>query len=350
VNPSKKTGCGARLLSLFLMLALPAAVQAQFTFTTNADNTITITGYTGSGGAVTIPDTTNGYSVTSIGIYAFKNNSSVTSVTISTNVVGIGGWAFQGCTNLTNIVIPNSVTSIGSDAFIYCAGLTNNVTIPSSVTNIWPGAFLGLPGLMMVDVQNLFYSSVNGVLFDKNQTTLIQCPSRLGGSYWVPNGVTSIGSGAFDVCASITNVIISASVTNIGNSAFFNCTGLTSVYCLGNAPSVGNYVFQFDGTTVYYLPGTTGWGSSFGSRPTALWSLPYPLILNFEPNFGVRTNRFDFTISWATNISVVVDACTNLANPDWSPLQTNTLTSGWCYFSDPQWTNYPGRFYRLRSP
>jgi hypothetical protein len=46
----------------------------------------------------------------------------------------------------------------------------------------------------------------------------------------------------------------------------------------------------------------------------------------------------------------VVDACTNLANPGWSPVRTNTLTGGWCYFSDPQWTNYPGRFYRLRSP
>jgi hypothetical protein len=64
----------------------------------------------------------------------------------------------------------------------------------------------------------------------------------------------------------------------------------------------------------------------------------------------VTSNRFGFIISWATNTSVVEEACTNLANPTWSPVGTNALTGGSAYFSDPQWTNYPGRFYRLRSP
>jgi hypothetical protein len=73
------------------------------------------------------------------------------------------------------------------------------------------------------------------------------------------------------------------------------------------------------------------------------------MILNFEPNFGVRTNQFGFIISWATNIPVVVEGC-SMTNATWVPLQTNTLTGGSCYFSDPQWTNYPVRCYRLRSP
>jgi hypothetical protein len=102
-----------------------------------------------------------------------------------------------------------------------------------------------------------------------------------------------------------------------------------------------------DAATVYYLPGTVGWGGTFGGRPTALWVLPYPLILNNGPGFGVQTNGFGFIISWATNISVVVEACTNLAHPVWSPVRTNTLTGGSSYFSDPQWTNHPARFYRL---
>ena len=99
---------------------------------------------------------------------------------------------------------------------------------------------------------------------------------------------------------------------------------------------------------MYYLPGTTGWGPTFGGRPTALWVLPNPLIL--ASSVGVQTNAFGFIISWATNIAVVVEACTNLANPAWSPVGTNTLTGGWSYFSDPDWTNHPTRFYRLRSP
>jgi len=102
------------------------------------------------------------------------------------------------------------------------------------------------------------------------------------------------------------------------------------------------------------LPGTTGWPTPppepFGGRPTALWALPYPLILNNGQGFDVQTNGFAFIISWATNISVVVEACTDLVNPDWSPVATNTLTGGSSYFSDPDWTNYPSRFYRLRSP
>ena len=78
--------------------------------------------------------------------------------------------------------------------------------------------------------------------------------------------------------------------------------------------------------------------------------MPYPLILTSNPSFGVRTNQFGFTVSWATNLNVVVEAATDLAHPVWSPVQTNALTSGWFYFSDPQWKNYPARFYRIRSP
>jgi hypothetical protein len=110
-------------------------------------------------------------------------------------------------------------------------------------------------------------------------------------------------------------------------------------------------VFAGDNSaTAYYLPGTAGWNPTFGGLPTALWMLPNPLILNNGSGIGVRTNRFDFTISWATNITVVVEACTNLANPVWSPVATNALTGGVSYFSDTHWTNFPNRFYRLRSP
>jgi hypothetical protein len=73
-----------------------------------------------------------------------------------------------------------------------------------------------------------------------------------------------------------------------------------------------------------------------------------------DPNFGMRTNQVGFSITGATNLVTVVEACTNLVNPVWSPVGTNTLAGplagGSSYFSDPQWTNYPARFFRLRSP
>lgn len=89
------------------------------------------------------------------------------------------------------------------------------------------------------------------------------------------------------------------------------------------------------------------WSQTFGGGPTVLWN---PQVQTSGASFGVRTNRFGFTITGTSNLVIVVEACTNLANPLWSPVGTNTLIGCPSYFSDPQWTNYPGRFYDLRSP
>jgi hypothetical protein len=128
------------LFICWCLLALPAAVEAQFTYTNNGDGTATITRYTGSGGAVIIPSTTNGMTVTSIGSYTFYNCSALTSVTIPDNVTSIGSYAFYDCSGLTSVTIPNSVTNIGNSAFYYCYGLTN-LMIGTSVTSIGNYAF-----------------------------------------------------------------------------------------------------------------------------------------------------------------------------------------------------------------
>jgi hypothetical protein len=93
------------------------------------------------------------------------------------------------------------------------------------------------------------------------------------------------------------------------------------------------------------LPGTTSWSTDFAGRPTALW---VPQVLTPDANFGVRTSQFGFTLVWSYGMTVVLDACTNLANHTWQAVNANTLISGSSYFSDPQWKNYPARFYRLR--
>jgi hypothetical protein len=347
--------CLKRLLPLppplLLLLTLPAALQAQFNYSTS-NGTITITRYTGSGGAVTIPSMTNGLPVTCIGDLAFTDSYGVTSVTVPNSVISIGDGAFWTCTNLTSVTISNGVTSIGNYAFEGCTSLPS-VTIPASDTNVGDAMFVECSSLtaITVDALNSIYSSVDGVLFNNSQTTLVEYPGGKAGNYTVPDSVTSIGEYAFSFCASLTNVTIGTTVTSIGDEAFEFCTSLTGVYFKGNVPSVGSGVFDADNNaTVYYLPGATGWGPMIGSLRTALWFLPNPLILNNGASFGVQTNGFGFIISWATNIPVVVEACTNLANHTWSPVGTNNLTGGSSYFSDPQWTNYPARFYRLRSP
>jgi hypothetical protein len=142
---------------------------------------------------------------------------------------------------------------------------------------------------------------------------------------------------------------IPASVTNISDWAFWDCSGLTNVYFLGNAPTTDSYTFNGDDqATAYYLPNTSGWDEFFSVTgvPIALW-LPQ---VQTDASLGLQANQFGFNINWASGQTVVVEACTNFSNPDWQPVQTNKLTTGTAYFSDPQWTNYPSRFYRLRSP
>ena len=181
--------------------------------------------------SVTIPN-----SVTSIGHGAFYDCTSLTSVTIPDSVTSIGGSAFRGCSSLTSVTIPNSVTSIGSYAFSGCSSLTS-VTIPDSVTSIGVGAFASctsLTGIWVAEGNNDYSSDASGVLFNKDKTTLVQCPGAISGSYAIPDSVTLIDNGAFQGCTSLTSVTIPDSVTIIGDSAFSNCTSLTDVYYAGS--------------------------------------------------------------------------------------------------------------------
>ena len=285
--------------------------------------------------------------MTSIGDNAFSDIP-LANITIPNTITNIGSEAFVGCANLTNVGIPESVTYIGDFAF-GSTGL-KSVTLPSSVTNIGFGVFSVCSNLMAInaDGANPAYTSLNGVLYNKNMTTLIAYPDALTGSFTVPDGVTQIGAGAFQD-SNVNSITLPQSIFKIDGNAFYFCTGLTNIFFSGNAPSGDLSVGLYDNGTVYYLPGTTGWGSTFGGLPTEPWFLPQPLILTQGSNLGVQSNAFGFTISWATNVSVVVEACTNLANPVWVPIATNVLSSGSASFSDAQWTNYPGRYYRLSS-
>ena len=130
----------SRLLVVLLLSTLPAVAQAQLTFTTN-NGAISIVFLSCLSGAVTIPDTTNGYPVTSIGPNAFYNCGKLTSVTIPNSLISIGSNAFYACLNLTNLTIGTNVSSIGAGAFENDNNLTG-VVIPDSVTNIGTFAFM----------------------------------------------------------------------------------------------------------------------------------------------------------------------------------------------------------------
>ena len=205
----------------------------------------TITGYSGVGGAVEIPALLDGVSVVKVGPEAFFNNTSITSITIPDSVTSIGEDAFRYCTSLASVTIGNSVTSIGEDAFRFCTSLTN-ITIPDSVTSIGDYAFAVCPRLtsITVDTGNLTYSSLDGVLFNKLQTLLIQYSiGKSNDSYTIPDSVTSIGEYAFYYGTNLTTITIPDSVTSIGKYAFFYCSNLTSITIPDSVTSIESNAF-----------------------------------------------------------------------------------------------------------
>ena len=260
----------------------------------NKDKTILIYCPKGKAGDYVIPS-----GVTSIEKSAFSGCSSLTSITISSGVTTIGKWAFFDCNSLTSInvesenenyssdkgvlfnknktiliycpkgkagdyVIPNGVTDIESDAFRQCSSLTS-ITISSGVTAIIEvPVFSGCSNLISINVEseNANYSSDNGVLFSKNKTILIHCPSGKTGDYVIPNGVTSIGERAFSGCDNLASITLHSGVISIERFVFFGCSNLTSINVeSGNAnySSDNGVLFNKDKTILIRCPkGKTG--------------------------------------------------------------------------------------------
>ncbi len=320
--------------------------------------------------SITIPD-----SVTSLGDLAFGSCGGLTNVVLGNGVTNIGNLAFNFCTNLTGIAIPENVLNLGNAAFCSCSNLVSatidcrnigdfafgycgslsNVAIGSNVTNIGNFAFafcnsltgIIIPGQIAGIGVNAFYSCANlanltiggGNIGDYAFSACGSLSSVVIGS-----GVPNVGVGAFADCSSLPSVMISGGVASLGGYAFGADNGLTRIYFLGNAPTADSTVFPGVPGTVYYLPGATGWTNPFAGLPVVLWN---PVIQTGDGSFGVQSNQFGFNITGIANIPIVVEACTNLANPMWAPLLAGTLTNGALYFSDPGWTNYPERFYRI---
>ena len=181
----------------------------------------------GKSGHYTIPD-----SVTTIGIEAFYECNSLTSVTIPDGVTRIGYGAFEGCGGLTSVTIPDSVTKIMEGTFYLCSSLTS-MTIPDSVTSIGNSAFLGCFNMTSVTIPDSV-TSIDSYAF-------LGCFSLT--SVTIPESVTSISEGAFGSCSSLTSVTIPESVTSIGYRAFGRCSSLISVTIPESVTSIGEKAF-----------------------------------------------------------------------------------------------------------
>jgi hypothetical protein len=283
------------------------APGADMTFTTGVpynytinNGSVTITGYTGPDGAVTVPGTIGGMPVTTIGSTAFQG-CNLTSVTIPGSVIGIESGAFSGFRSLTVISVDSLNASYRSlDGVLfnmdlttliqYPAGKAVNYTIPSTVTSIGASAFAGCTSLTNFTIPSTV-TSIGASAFSS-------CTSL--NSVTIPTTVTSIGSAAFSSCTSLTNIPIPNSVTSIGDSLFFNCTGLINVSIPNSVISIGNKAFQSCShlTSVTIPTSVTSIGSfAFdGCRSLASVSIPNSVI-------SIGNHAF-FDCSGMTNVTI----------------------------------------------
>ena len=184
--------------------------------------------------------------VATVGADAFYGYDSLVSVTFPPSLRRIDPNAFAGCNNLSSITFSEGLVSISGDAFGACPSL-ESVSIPSSVTHIDSSAFAFCKKLteIVVNSSNRIYESIDGVLFNKNESTLVTYPGGKLGGYTIPSFVKKIDDDAFRGCEGLTSVVIPASVTSIGHSAFSFSGNLTSISYLGSSdPEYGFSVFN----------------------------------------------------------------------------------------------------------
>jgi hypothetical protein len=372
-----------------------------------------------------------GSNVTNIGSTSFYECSGITNLVIGTSVTNIANAAFTYCTSLSTVIIPNHVTILGNSAFSQCTSLTS-LTIPDSVTTIGSLAFnncnsltnftmgtnvasIGIDAFnycynlptIEVDQSNPNYISLDGVLFNKSQTTLVRFPGGKAGGYTIPNTVTNIGRSAFFSSINLTNVTMSDNVVSIGDYAFANSTNLVTATIPNSVTSLGNYAFLncqslayatvnrvgsigteafqwcYSLTNVTVGNSLTNIGDSafvsctnltgiyfqgnaprinsdpFGGDPAVIYyfpwttgwgpSLDYHQTVPWVPStFGITTYSNQPVVFLQTTNSVL-QITTNLAFANWL-----TVTSGISYFTngisfiEPLSTNAPGNaFFRL---
>lgn len=280
------------LLSLAMLFSITSGIEFSVFANTSGDyqykvlndGAAEIIKYMGSETDFIIPSTIDGYSVTHLGAFAFDHCSSLT-ITIPNSVTSIGNYAFYHCSSLADVTIPNSVLTIGNDAFSECNSLVNLV-IPDSVKKIGDCAFSDCCKLeniklgrnihdigdrtflrcgnltnISIDDNNPYFSSEDGVLFDKDKSKLIQYPiGNVRTYYSIPEGVINIENSSFEECKNLTNIEMPNTIISIDNYAFYNCKNLSRITIHSSVKNIGDSAFENCNSLQYlYIDDIKSW-------------------------------------------------------------------------------------------
>ena len=193
--------------------------------------------------------------LTDTGWGAFRDCIGLVSVNFPSGLTNIGRETFWGCTNLPSVDLPENLASIGDDAFYTCSSLAS-IDLPASLSSLGAGVFSGCTGLTSINVDsgNSFYCSQDGILFTKDMTELICYPAaKEGGHYAVPSGVVIICDEAFDSSYNLTSVDLPEGLISIGAGAFSGCS-LISIDLPESLVSIGDDAFYGKNWTSLVLP------------------------------------------------------------------------------------------------
>ena len=204
--------------------ATNASPASSFEYAMEAEGVV-IRRHIGGGSSVIIPHTIDGKTVVGVGSDAFKGCDKLVAVTLPPTIVRIGNMSFYGCTHLRSIALPPQLASIGFNAFEFGSRL-EAMHIPASVASIGAVCFVNCRSMknITVDEANQDFASVDGVLYDKDVTTLITCPAGKRGEVRVPSTVTTILGWSFLGCDKLKLIVIPESVTDIQEHAFDGCS------------------------------------------------------------------------------------------------------------------------------
>ena len=250
--------------------------------------------------SVTIPS-----GVASIESSTFRGCGSLKAVSIPSSVTKIYSYAFEGCSNLSSVTIPSGVSHIGDSAFSACNSLTS-IAIPSSVAYIGYGAFGYCSGMTSISVNaaNQYFSSLDGVLFDKKQQYLIQYPGGKSGTYEVPSSVTSIADRAFYHSPGLTSITIPPNVNQINFGAFDNCSSLTNAIVPDNMSFLFNNCISLQSITTYSVESSgIAITRQYGWSPSTNLTVQLPASIGGKAVTRIADNAFA-GISSLRNITI----------------------------------------------
>jgi hypothetical protein len=384
---------GAVLGVLMLAGVARAGQSGDFTWRNVAAAGVEIVGYTGTNEVVVVPETLDGLRVLSIGDGVMSGNqrlasvqlpagltnlgsgvfyycSALTNVSLPAELLSVGGFAFSDCARLAEVALPDGLTKLGAYAFQNCSNLTQ-ARLPEQLVYLGMNAFLGCSGLtnahlgaklitlgdspffgctrlsaITVAAGNPVYSDIDGVLFDKRQTILLQYPMGRDGRYRLPDSVVDVGFEAFANCGHLRALTLSPKLATIQAAAFMGCRDLSRLFVPSGLQYIGARAFEgssvgwlfFEGPSPWvvdydlpweapeqlcYLAGASGWESTYSRRSTSTWlkQTPYSyrkvsLLIANQACFGVELLQYSGP-GGTVDIPDTVDGNPVLSLGDW---------------------------------